>query len=598
MSKKQLKREEIDNNYKWDLTFIFKSDEEFLKQLELANKEVDKISSFKGKIISSSNDLLKFLKYSNDYERKLYKLYYYANLNHDSDTTNVIYQDYKGRVVNLITKYDELSSFINPEFMSVDYEVIIGFMEELEELKEYKFNFDNIYRFKEHILSEEIEKVISSLSKVCSSSSDTYNSLTDSDIKFGNITDEDGTLVELTESNYSNFLHSSDCKVRETAFKTILSTYGSYKNTITKTFLGQIESLVSLAKLKKYNSSIEASLFADNVDKKVYDNFIEVVNNNLDVLYKYYDMKKEFLGLDEFHLYDLYFDLIKEYDKEYEFNDAKTLVIEALAILGDDYVEILNKAFDEKWIDVYNNIGKRSGAYSSGFYDTKPYILLNYEGKIKDVSTLAHELGHSLHTYYSCLNQPYQYSNYKIFVAEVASTVNELLLNFHLLNKSKDKEEKKYILNSMMELFKGTIFRQIMFAEFERDCHKKHEDGTVLTYELLCNDYYDLNKKYFGDNVVIDDEIRYEWERIPHFYYNFYVYKYAIGLSCACYIVDGILNDKDNMKDNYKKFLSAGASDYPVNILRNAGIDVTSKDFIESAIKMFDDIIEQFKELI
>ena len=416
-------------------------------------------------------------------------------------------------------------------------------------------------------------------------------------MKFGLIKDENNEEVELTESNYSVFLHSKDRRVRKEAFNKILTTYGEYKNTISSTFAGNVDTLTTLAKLKKYDSSLEAALFSDNVDKEVYNNLIKTVKDNLDVLYKYFKLKKDFLKLDEFHLYDQYVDLVEKNTKQYTFLEAKALVIEALSVLGEDYIKNLNKAFDERWIDVYNNKGKRGGAYSSGFYDTKPYVLLNYEGTINDVSTLAHELGHSMHTYYSCLNNPYQYSSYKIFVAEVASTVNELLLNFHLLNKG-SKEDKKYILSNLMNLFKATIYRQTMFAEFERDMHNLKEQGGVLTNEVLCDNYYKLNLDYFGPDVVVDDEIKYEWERIPHFYYNFYVYKYAIGLSCACYIVDNILNKKENALENYLKFLSSGGSDYPINELKIAGIDVTKKDVIESAIKMFDSFIEQFKELM
>ena len=356
--------------------------------------------------------------------------------------------------------------------------------------------------------------------------------------------------------------------------------------------------MTTLAKLKKYNSSLEAALFGDNINIEVYDNLIKTVRNNLDVLYKYFKLKKDVLKLDDFHLYDQYVDLVEENTKKYSFEEAKELVINALSVLGKDYITNLTKAFDERWIDVYNNKGKRGGAYSSGFYDTKPYILLNYEGTINDVSTLAHELGHSMHTYYSCLNNPYQYSSYQIFVAEVASTVNELLLNFYLLNNSSCKEEKKYILSNLMDLFKATIYRQTMFAEFEKNMHQLKEQGNVLTNEVLCDNYYKLNLDYFGTDVVVDDLIKYEWERIPHFYYNFYVYKYAIGLSCACYIVDNILNKKENALENYLKFLSSGGSDYPACELKIAGIDVTKKEVIESAIKMFDNFIEQFKTLI
>ncbi len=595
MTGKQLKRSEVDVKDTWDLTLIFKSDKEFLKELEEVSSLVSDVCEYKGNIVKSRDSLLNFLKFSDDYERRLYKLYYYAHLKHDQDTTDVLYQDYFGRVVNLLTEYEDNSSFVNSEIMSVDYSLIEDFMD--DDLKEYEFSLEKLFRFKDHILDEKMEKLIANFSKTGNNSTDIYSALTDSDIKFGNII-VDGLEVELTESNYSNFLHSKDRSVRESAFKTLLGTYGNYKNTITKTFVGNIEYLTTLAKLKNYNSAIEASLFGDNVGIDIYNNFIEVVNGNLDILHKYYDLKKDVLDVSSLHIYDGYVEMVDDFNVDYSFKEAKELVIKSLSVLGDDYVSILNKAFDERWIDVYNNVGKRTGAYSSGFYDTKPYILLNYEGKIKDVSTLAHELGHSLHTYYSCEKQNYCNSSYKIFVAEVASTVNELLLNYYMLENSCDKEEKKFILNSLMELFRGTIYRQIMFAEFEKDCFSKHENKEILTYESLCNDYYNLNKKYFGQNVFIDEEIKYEWERIPHFYYNFYVYKYAVGLSCACYIVDGILNNKEGAVDNYKKFLSAGGSSYPVDILKDAGIDVTKKDFILSAIKMFDNTIDDFKKLI
>ncbi len=597
MGKLQKTRDEIETKYTWDLTLIYKTDKDFEKDYEKVSKEINDITKYQGVLVKSASNLLGYLKLSNELERKLYKLYYYANLKNDQDTTNTKYQAMLGKVKNLLTKFEEIDAYAEPELMSVDYDLIEKYYEEEKELKEYEFVLSNLFRFKKHILSKEVEEVLSSLSNSLNNSSETYELLTDSDMKFGYILDENNEEVELTESNYSVFLHSKDRRVRKDAFNKVLTTYGEYKNTISSTFAGNVDTLTTLAKLKKYDSSLEAALFSDNVDIKVYNNLIKTIKDNLDVLYKYFKLKKDFLKLDEFHLYDQYVDLVEENTKKYTFEEAKDLVIEALSVLGSDYIKNLNKAFDERWIDVYNNKGKRGGAYSSGFYDTKPYVLLNYEGTINDVSTLAHELGHSMHTYYSCLNNPYQYSHYKIFVAEVASTVNELLLNFHLLNKG-SKEDKKYILSNLMNLFKATIYRQTMFAEFERDMHNLKEQGGVLTNEVLCDNYYKLNLEYFGNDVVVDDEIKYEWERIPHFYYNFYVYKYAIGLSCACYIVDNILNKKENALENYLKFLSSGGSLYPINELKIAGIDVTKKDVIESAIKMFDSFIEQFKELM
>ena len=598
MGKSQRKREEIEEKYTWDLSYIYKKDSDWQNDFNKVSKEIKQISNFKGILVSNAKNLLNYLNLSCLLERKLYKLYYYANLKHDQDTTNSKYQEMLGKIKNLINKYEELDAYSNPELMRVDYNLIKDFYKQEPKLKEYKFILENIYRFKKHILDDDTEKLLSSLSKVFDKSAETFEMLTDADMKFGMITDEKGHEVELTESNYRVFLQSKDRNIRKKAFEQLLGKYSEFKNTISSTFAGNVDMLTTLAKLKHYRSSLEASLFSDNVSPKVYNNLIDTINENLNVIYKYFDLKKKFLKLDEFHLYDQYVDLVKENTKEYPFEEGKKIVLKALSVLGEDYVNNLNKAFDERWIDVYNNVGKRSGAYSSGFYDTKPYVLLNYENTLNDVSTLAHELGHSMHTYYSCLNNPYQYSKYTIFVAEVASTVNELLLNLYLLNNTSDKEEKKYILSNLMDLFKATLYRQTMFAEYERDMHLKNEKGEVLTNELLCNEYYKLNLKYFGPDVVVDDLIKYEWERIPHFYYDFYVYKYVIGLSCACFIVDGILNKKDKALENYLKFLSSGGSDYPVNELKIAGIDVTKKEVIESAIKMFDGFINQFRELM
>lgn len=598
MEKSQRKREEIEEKYTWDLSYIYKKDSDWQIAFNKVSKEIKQISNFKGILVSNAKNLLNYLNLSCLLERKLYKLYYYANLKHDQDTTNSKYQEMLGKIKNLINKYEELDAYSNPELMRVDYNLIKDFYKQEPKLKEYKFILENIYRFKKHILDDDTEKLLSSLSKVFDKSAETFEMLTDADMKFGMITDEKEHEVELTESNYRVFLQSKDRNIRKKAFEQLLGKYSEFKNTISSTFAGNVDMLTTLAKLKHYRSSLEASLFSDNVSPKVYNNLIDTINENLNVIYKYFDLKKKFLKLDEFHLYDQYVDLVKENTKEYPFEEGKKIVLKALSVLGEDYVNNLNKAFDERWIDVYNNVGKRSGAYSSGFYDTKPYVLLNYENTLNDVSTLAHELGHSMHTYYSCLNNPYQYSKYTIFVAEVASTVNELLLNLYLLNNISDKEEKKYILSNLMDLFKATLYRQTMFAEYERDMHLKNEKGEVLTNELLCNEYYKLNLKYFGPDVVVDDLIKYEWERIPHFYYDFYVYKYVIGLSCACFIVDGILNKKDKALENYLKFLSSGGSDYPINELKIAGIDVTKKEVIESAIKMFDGFIDQFIELM
>lgn len=597
MEQRQKARSEIEEKYKWNLTPIYKDVDSWYEDYDLVSKEIKKVLDFKGNIVKSAKNLLDYIEFSMNLERKLYKLYYYAHLNFDSDTTNNEYQKMNGKIENLLAEYNRLDSFANPEMMKIDYNQIKEFYKEEPRLQEYEFLLEQLYRYKDHILNTEAESIISSFANINSTPEQVFEALTDSDLRFGKVKNDKGEDVELTESNYSSFIESTNRDVRKEAFEMLLKTYSNYKNTIANTFAGNVEVLTTMAKLKKYSSSLEASLFDDNISTEVYNNLIDTVSHNLDVLYKYFDLKKEVLGLDEFHLYDQYNSLVPDCSKNYTFEEAKDLVLKALAVLGEDYVANLNKAFDERWIDVYNNKGKRTGAYSSGFYDTNPYVLLNFNGKFGDVSTLAHELGHSMHTYYSCHNNPYQYSSYKIFVAEVASTVNELLLKYYILNHTDDVNEKKYIINEMMNNFKSTIYRQTMFAEFERDMHALKEKGEVLTSQLLSDKYYELNKKYFGPNVVVDDVIRYEWERIPHFYYDFYVYKYAIGLSCACYIADGILNNKPNALEKYKKFLSSGGSDYPANELKIASIDVTKSEVVESAIKMFDNLIKQFKEL-
>ena len=590
-------RNEIDDKYKWDLSSIFKTDDEFLKEYEIVKKDINVISNYKGKIVSSASSLLEYLNFTINLERRIYKLYYYAHLHYDEDTTNTKYQEYFGLIRNLLTNYEELKSFEVPEFMSIDYKVIEEYFNEIPDLKKYKFNLENLYRYKSHTLTEKEEKMLSRLSKVIGNPELTYSSLTDSDITFGNIK-VDSKDVELTESNYSVYIRNEDRDVRKQAFETLFTTYSNLKNTITSTFKGNIESLVETAKIRNYNSSLEASLFDDNIDTKIYDNLIKVVSHNMDVVYKYFKLKKEVLKLEPYTSYDVYVDMVPNLDKKYNFEEAKNLVIEALKPLGENYINDLKKAFKERWIDIYPNKGKRTGAYSSGFYDTKPFVLLNFEGRYNDVSTLAHELGHSMHTYYSCKNNDYNNSQYKIFVAEVASTVNELLLANYLLKTSNNKEEKMYILNQLMELYKATIYRQTMFAEFEKEMNLRVEKDIPLTHESISNYYYDLNKKYFGDSVELQDLIKYEWERIPHFYYDFYVYKYAIGLSCATKIVENILSGADEGAKNYLKFLSSGGSDYPVNELKLAGIDVTKEEVIESAISYFDSLIDEFKSLI
>ena len=594
---KQKLREEISNDCKWDLEAIYKSKEEFEKELQEIEIEIGNITQYKDILMDSSTNLLNCLELDTNISRRLSKAHTYANCHFDSDTGNASYQEMIGKVNNIYQKYSETISFIEPTILKCDYSTIEKFFIEEPKLKSYERNLKEIFRFKKYILSDNEEKIISNLEKALESSSTIYESLTDTDMTYGNIIDENGESVELTDSNYNKYIKSNNRRVRKDAFLELYRVYSSFKNTIASTITGNIEANVSIAKIRGYNSAIEASLFSDNINLEVYNNLIDTVSNNLSSLFKYYDLKKKILGLDEMHLYDTYVSIINEKPREYSFDEAKTIVRDALSVLGDKYINDLDNAFSQKWIDIYNNKGKRGGAYSGGSYDTYPYVLLNFEGTLNDVSTLAHELGHSMHSYYSRLNNSYQNSNYKIFVAEVASTVNELLLAKYLLKNTSNKKEKLIILNNLLDLFKATIYRQTMFAEFEKNIYDKHEKGEILTAELLCNDYYELNKKYFGNSVVVDEEIKYEWERIPHFYYNFYVYKYATGLSAACYIVNAILSGSKDALDNYLKFLKLGGSMDPLDELKVAGVDMSKPDVILSAINMFDEILDEFEQL-
>ena len=593
---KQKKRSEIEVKDTWDLTAIYKNLDEFYKDYNYLENNMEHLLKYKGHLLDNSRSLLEFLENSDTLERMLYKLYYYAHLNFDVDTTNSSSLELTEKVSNLFTKYSEMLSFVDPELLKSDYSVIESFLNKEKKLQKYKFNLEKLYRYKEHTLSENEEKILSSLGISLDASESIYESLTDSDMTFGNII-VDGIRHEFTESNYLSFIESPNRDVRKKAFNMLFKTYKKYSHTIADTFRYNIESNSKIAKIRHYNSAIVASLYGDNIDLSVYNNLIKTVRDNLDVLYDYYDLKKEVLGLSELHLYDIYANMVHDVDKTYTFDEAKKIVLDGLSILGSDYNKKLNKAFDNRFIDIYNNKGKRGGAYSSGFYDTYPYILLNFEGKYNDVTTLAHELGHSMHTLYSCEANPYNTSSYQIFVAEVASTVNELILIKYLIKKTNIKEEKLYLLNKLLELFKGTIFRQTMFAEFEQKMYESHEKGEVLSSDYLNKEYYKLVKDYFGPNVKCDKLIESEWMRIPHFYYNFYVYKYAIGLSSACKIVHDIETLGDKGVERYINFLKTGGSMYPVDELMVCGVDVTKPDFIKDAITFFSDTINEFREI-
>ena len=590
-------REEIEEEYKWNLKAIFESEKEFENLYAETKKMIEDFPKYQNHVMDDAKTFYEVLTKDFEISRRIEKLYVYANMKSDEDVSNNPNQERVGKVLNLYDLANKNMFFVNPEILKVDYSKIEDFYKEEPKLKEYEKSIKDTFKYKAHTLSDAEEQLLSKLGKAFGQDETTYGYLTDSDLKFGTIKDEEGKDQELTDTNYGIFIQSKDRNVRKEAFQKLYETYKQYKNSISSTLDGHIKENVTLSHIRKYDSAFERSLFSDDLDKKVYETLVKTVHENLDVFQKYYAMKKEVLGLDEFHLYDVYVELVKDYDKKYTFEEAKEIVRKAIEALGKDYKKDLEKAFQEHWIDIYPNKNKRGGAYSGGSYDTYPYVLLNYQERLDDVSTLIHELGHSMHSYYTRENQPYQYGDYPIFVAEVASTTNELILARYLIENSKDENEKLAALNHLLELFKGTIFRQTMFEEFEKYAYDLVEAGDVISADKLCEKYYELNKEYFGENVVCDDEIRYEWEKVPHFYYNFYVYKYATSLSAACNIATRILNKEENALESYLEMLKSGSRKNALDTLKIAGVDMTDKKVYESAIKMFDETIDEFQKV-
>lgn len=588
-------RENIDNKYKWNLEKIYKNNIDFENDIKELSEKINEISKYQGKILSSSDNLYNMLQDMNNYDMQLAKLYVYAKMRLDEDSSKSIYKDYVGRVENLITKYSSLTSFIEPELLEQDYDIIKKYIHENSKLTTYKKTLEDIYRYKKHTLSKSEEHILAALSKVLGLSENAAYYLRNADMKFGKIKDEDNKKQELTDSNYSVYIKSSNRKVRKRAFNEMFKTYESLINTYASLLGGTVELNNETAKLRNYTSALEASLFNDNIEVKLYDKLIKEVHKSLPYLFKYYKLKKEKLKVEELHIYDLYAEMVKKSEKKYEYEEAKKIIRNALSVFGDEYIKVIDKAFNENWIDVFENKGKKSGAYSWGAYNTDPYILTNYNYDYNSVSTLAHELGHSVHTYLSNKNNPYHESGYPIFLAEIASTANELLLAYYILDNTNDIDEKNYIISNLLELYRATIYRQTMFAEFEKEIHQKNQEGITLTSETISDIYFEKIKIYFEKNIKIDSKIKYEWARIPHFYDSFYVYKYATGLSIASYIVKRIRANDIEFKNKYINLLKSGGKDYPLELLKKCDIDILNDDIITEALQSFNDLIDKFK---
>ncbi len=596
--KKLPSRSEIKVEDTWKLEDIFASDDAWEKEFEEVKALIPQMEKFKGKLGESAQTLYDALQEQDELTMRVSKLYTYAHMRYDQDTTNSFYQGLNDRIKTLYTQIASALSYVTPEILSIEESKIKQYMAEHKELKLYAHALDEITRERPHILSESEEALLAQASEVLGSSSNTFGMLNNADLEFPSIKDENGEEVEITHGRYIRFLESSDRRVREEAFKAVYETYGKFKNTFASTLSGTVKKDNFSARVRHYNSARHSALSTNNIPEEVYDNLVKTVNDNLHLLHRYIDLRKKVLGIEELHMYDLYTPLVKDVKMEVTYEEAKDYILKGLKPLGEDYLNVLKEGFENRWVDVHENKGKRSGAYSSGTYGTNPYILMNWQDNVNNLFTLAHEFGHSVHSYYTRKTQPYPYGDYSIFVAEVASTCNEALLNDYLLKTIDDEKQRLYLLNHYLEGFRGTVFRQTMFAEFEHDVHVRAQNGEPLTPELLTKLYYDLNKKYFGDNLVIDEEIGLEWARIPHFYYNYYVYQYATGFSAAAALSKQILEEGDPAVERYVGFLKSGSSDYPIEVLKKAGVDMTTSQPIEEALAVFEEKLTEMERLL
>lgn len=590
-------RSEIDERYKWRLEDIYENVDLWDNDYNRVKELLSELLTFKGKIKNSEN-LLRVLRLQDEVGQLSSKLFVYARMRRDEDNTNTKYQALADKAMRLNVEVSSVTSFIVPEILSIEIDKLRSIINESKELKIYEHYIDELIRYKPHILSENEEKILAETGDIAESSSNIFRMLNNADIVFPAIKDENGEEVELTHGNYIKFMESRSREIRIAAFNAMYDTYKKFINTFSAIIAANVKKDIFYSRIRKHSSSLEASLFDDNVPVNVYNNLIDTIHKRIDLLHRYVRLRKKLLNLDVLHMYDLYVPMIKEYDKKYEYEEALNIILEGLKPLGEEYIDILKRGFSSRWIDVYENRGKTSGAYSWGTYGTHPYVLLNYQGNLNDVFTIAHEMGHSLHTYYSTANQPYIYSEYKIFVAEVASTCNEALLIHYMLEKSNDINEKLYLLNHYLEQFRGTVYRQVMFAEFEKYTHEMAEKGESITPEILCRKYHELNEFYYGKDIVIDEGIDYEWARIPHFYTSFYVYKYATGFSAATALSQMILKEGEPAVLRYKEFLKSGSSDYPLNILKKAGVDLTTPRPILNALDVFEKLLIELEQII
>lgn len=587
-------RASIEDKFKWDIDNMYKTPEAIKEDIKKIDMFISELKSYKGKLADSKENLYKVLSDSENASRILQNLYVYTHMKQHEDTRKNENQANATKTEMLSTELAMATSYMVPEIIAMDENKLQEYLKD-DKLSFYKKYIDEILREKPHTLTEKEEEILAAASDLSGVAENVYEMFSFADLKFPEIKGEDGETIRITHGNFSSLLKSKDDRVRKDAFEAVYSTYDEYKNTFASTLYGGIKSEIFYAKMRNYKSAIESSLFQDDISVDVYNNLIDAVDESLDALNKYIDIRKKYLNLEKMHMYDLYVPITSNFDMKITYEQAQEIILKALKPLGEEYLSIVKRAFSERWIDVYENEGKQGGAYSWGSYDSSPYILMSYKDDLNSLFTLIHELGHSMHSYYSRTNQEYLYSSYKIFVAEVASTLNELLLVHYLLENSTSKDEKIYLLNYYLEQFRTTVYRQTMFAEFEKITHERVEAKEPLTAKEFTDIYYKLNEKYYGKSCVVDEQIGLEWARIPHFYSNFYVYKYATGFSAASALSEKILNEGESAVEKYLNFLKSGGSEYPLNQLRAAGVDMEKKESIEKALGVFKELVEELE---
>lgn len=594
---KILSRSEMPEEFKWNLADLYESDDAWVADLDRMQEYVDKMIAFKGKLMASAANLLAYLKISDEFDVAFSKVSNYSYLKSDEDASVPKYQDFTARLMNFYVKASSAVAFVSPEIVAADDETVEQFYKDEPELELYRLAIDRIRVLKSHMLSESEEALLASAGQITDLASSAFSVFANADLKFPSIVQKDGSETPLTNGSYIPYMENQDRDIRKQAFEKFYHTYETFSNTLATLYAGEAKSRIFNANARKYASTLEAALSRTEVPASVYHNLIDAVHQNIGYMHKYMRLRKKLMGLDELHMYDIYTPIVSEADTKVTYDDAKKEILEAMKVLGKDYTDMLEEGFANRWIDVYENTGKRSGAYSAGCRP-HPYVLLNHKDTLDSEFTLVHEMGHALHSYLSFKNQPIVYGDYVIFVAEVASTCNEALLMQYLLGKTTDKKARAYLINYFLEQFRTTLYRQTMFAEFELLTNEMAERGESLTAEALCALYHKLNAEYYGDDMVIDREIDFEWARIPHFYYNFYVFQYATGFSAAIALSQRILKEGEPAVKDYLKFLSSGSCTDPISLLKIAGVDMNSPEPVSDALKLFGELIDELDELM